>query len=196
MATGTSLTVGFIGAGRMATALARGLISSGFVGQDAVVASDVFEAARTEFAEQTGARVVATNSEVAQACDVLFLAVKPQHMQGVLNALTGDLGDRHLVISIAAGVPLSVIESVLGPDRRIIRVMPNTPCLVGASAAGFSLGNAATSDDAELVESMLSTVGIAVRVDEKLLPAEVLVLLFDGPPGGLNGYLCTCRRVY
>jgi pyrroline-5-carboxylate reductase len=180
MTTSTPLTVGFIGAGRMATALAKGLISSGFVSKDRVVASDVFEGARTAFAEQTGARVFDTNSEVAAACDALFLAVKPQQMHSVLTALAGELSDRHLVISIAAGVQLSVFESVLGAERRIVRVMPNTPCLVGESAAGFALGSAATAEDALLVESLLATVGIAVRVDEKLLDA-VTGLSGSGP---------------
>ena len=180
MADPRNLTVGFIGAGRMATALAQGLISSGFVSGSNVVASDVVAAARDGFATQTGGRAVESNAEVAAACDVLFLAVKPQQMSSVLAALASDLEDRHLVISIAAGVPLSAYEDSLGATRRIIRVMPNTPCLVGASAAGFSLGTGATEADAALVQQMLATVGVAVRVDEKLLDA-VTGLSGSGP---------------
>lgn len=180
MTQSANLTVGFIGAGRMATALARGLISAGFVSAEQVVACDVMPAALDSFAEQTGARAVEGTSVVVAESDVIFLAVKPQQMTQVLDGLSSLLEDRHLLISIAAGLPLAVYESALGAERRIIRVMPNTPCLVGECAAGFSLGGAATQEDAELVESMLATVGVAVRVDEKLLDA-VTGLSGSGP---------------
>lgn len=180
MTQSSNLTVGFIGAGRMATALAQGLISSEFVSADSVVATDVVPAALDVFAEQTSARVVESTSAVVNDCDVLFLAVKPQQMQQVLDGLTTMLEDRHLIISIAAGLQLSVYESALGTNRRIIRVMPNTPCLVGECAAGFSVGGSATPEDSKLVEAMLTTVGVAVQVDEKLLDA-VTGLSGSGP---------------
>lgn len=174
------LTVGFIGAGRMATALAQGLISAEFVSADRVVATDVVPAALASFAEQTGARVVENTSAVVNDSDVVFLAVKPQQMAHVLNGLSTLLEDRHLIISIAAGLPLSTYESALGTNRRVIRVMPNTPCLVGACAAGFSTGGSATAEDSKLVEAMLETVGVAVQVEEKLLDA-VTGLSGSGP---------------
>lgn len=180
MASENFVRVGFVGSGKMATALARGLISSGFVSADAVVASDVYPAARESFQTDTGARVVESNEEVVAGSDVVVLAVKPQQMAGVLDGLSTLLEDRHLVISIAAGLPLSFYESKLGTSRRIIRVMPNTPCLVGETAAGFSVGASATADDASLVASMLETVGVAVQVDEKLLDA-VTGLSGSGP---------------
>ncbi|NQV23152.1 MAG: pyrroline-5-carboxylate reductase [Rhodopirellula sp.] len=180
MTPSANLTVGFIGAGRMATALAQGLISAGFVSADRVVATDVVPAALDAFAKQTSARVVEGTSKVISDCDVLFLAVKPQQMGLVLQGLSKQLEDRHLVISIAAGLSLSVYESALGANRRIIRVMPNTPCLVSECAAAFSTGGSATTEDAKLVEEMLATVGIAVRVDEKLLDA-VTGLSGSGP---------------
>lgn len=175
-----TLTVGFIGAGRMATALAQGLISAGFVSADRVVATDVVPAALAGFAEQTGARTVDSDSAVAHDSDVVILAVKPQQMDNVLSGLSALLEDRHLIISIAAGIPLSTYESALGANRRIIRVMPNTPCLVGACAAGFSAGGSATAEDSRLVDAMLHTVGVAVQVEEKLLDA-VTGLSGSGP---------------
>lgn len=175
-----NLTIGFIGAGRMATALAQGLTSAGFVSADRILATDVVPAALDAFSEQTSARVVASTSEVISESDVLILAVKPQQMSQVLNGLSTLLEDRHLIVSIAAGLPLSVYESALGSSRRIVRVMPNTPCLVGECAAGFSIGGAATAEDSKLVEAMLTTVGLAVQVDEKLLDA-VTGLSGSGP---------------
>lgn len=175
-----NITVGFVGAGRMATALAQGLISSEFVSADRVIATDVVPAALDAFAAQTSARVVESTSAVVSDSDVLFLAVKPQQMSQVLNGLSSMLEDRHLIISIAAGLSLSVYESALGTNRRIVRVMPNTPCLVSECAAGFSTGGSATAEDSKLVEAMLATVGVAVQVDEKLLDA-VTGLSGSGP---------------
>ena len=176
----SDLRIGFIGAGRMATALARGLVESGFARADCTTASDVVAAASQAFAKSTGGRALDSNSEVASASNVLVLAVKPQQMADVLEELAPAVSLSHLVISIAAGVPLSTFENALGSDRRIVRVMPNTPCLVGETAAGFAIGTAATVEDAELVERMLATVGRAHRVDEKLLDA-VTGLSGSGP---------------
>lgn len=175
-----NLSVGFIGAGRMATALAKGLISAEFVAADKVVATDVVPAALDCFVEATGAKSVEDISVVVESSDVIILAVKPHQMGAVMEGMSTLLTDRHLIISVAAGLKLAVYESALGTNRRIIRVMPNTPCLVGACAAGFSVGGAATTQDAILVEAMLATVGLAVPVEERLLDA-VTGLSGSGP---------------
>ncbi|MBI1310997.1 pyrroline-5-carboxylate reductase [bacterium] len=180
MTSENSIRVGFIGAGKMATALARGLISSGFVSADGVVASDVYATARESFQTETRTQTVESNADVVASSDVVILAVKPQQMGDVLDGISSLLEDRHLVISIAAGLPLSFYEAKLGATRRVIRVMPNTPCLVGETAAGFAVGASATAKDAELVASLLGTVGLAVQVDEKLLDA-VTGLSGSGP---------------
>ncbi len=172
--------VGFIGAGKMATALARGLVAAGFTSADQIVASDVYAAARQQFAAETKSRAVETNAEVVAASQIVILAVKPQQMSGVLAELKGQVTAQHLVISIAAGVPLKTLVAGLGEQTRLVRVMPNTPCLVGASASGFAIGGAATKEDAALVEQLLSAVGVAVSVDEKLLDA-VTGLSGSGP---------------
>ena len=164
----------------MATALARGLVAAGFSTTEQIVASDVVPAAKTQFADETGARVVDSNAEVATSAQILILAVKPQQMSSVLAELRHHLAADHLVISIAAGISLNAILSVLGHHTRLVRVMPNTPCLVGESASGFAIGGAATADDKALVERLLSSVGVAVAVDEKLLDA-VTGLSGSGP---------------
>ena len=172
--------VGFIGAGKMATALARGLAAAGFTSADQIVASDVYPAARQQFAAETKSRAVDTNAEVVAASQIVILAVKPQQMSDVLVELKGKVTAQHLVISIAAGVPLKTLVAGLGEKTRLVRVMPNTPCLVGASASGFAIGGAATKEDAAMVEQLLSAVGVAVSVDEKLLDA-VTGLSGSGP---------------
>lgn len=176
----TDLAIGFIGAGKMATALAAGLIHSQFTNAAMVCASDVYPAAVEQFVAVTGARGAASNLDVVQASQVVVLAVKPQQMAGVLAEIAPAITDQHLVISIAAGIKLAAIIDKLGATRRVVRVMPNTPCLVGASASGFAIGGGATTEDAQRVAALLKTVGVAYRVDEKLLDA-VTGLSGSGP---------------
>ncbi len=172
--------VGFIGAGKMATALARGLCQAKFTSADRILASDVLPAARKDFASQTGARVVESNAEVVAGSDILVLAVKPQHFRPVLAELKSHLTRDHLVVSIAAGIPLAAMAGGLGHEHRLVRVMPNTPCLVGASASAYCLGGAATAEDGQLVCELLSGVGIAFELPEPLLDS-VTGLSGSGP---------------
>lgn len=162
-------SVGFIGAGKMATALAKGLCDAGFTTPAQIMASDVFPAARQHFAEATGGTATESNVDLAARSEIVILAVKPQQMREVLVELAPRLTPQHLVISIAAGVPLGTIAGALGKERRLVRVMPNTPCLVGASASAFCLGGTATAEDGRLVERLLSAVGIAFQLPEHLL---------------------------
>jgi pyrroline-5-carboxylate reductase len=171
---------GFIGAGRMATALARGMVRAGVAGPGTILASDPVEAAREALAAETGAEAVATNSAVAMGCNVLVLAVKPQTMPHVLAELQPTVTGGHLVISIAAGVSLATLGAGLGPDCRLVRVMPNTPALVGEGAAGYCLGQRAGHEDEEVVRACLGSVGRAYRVPEPLLDA-VTGLSGSGP---------------
>lgn len=172
--------LGFIGAGRMATALVKGFGEAGLVPADQVIASDVYETARAALQEETGAATTADNLEVLAASDVVFLAVKPQVIDEVCRQLKPSLTDDHLVVSIAAGVTLKQLSQGLGGERRIIRVMPNTPCLVGASASAYCRGAHATQDDARLVDQLLSAVGVCFELPESLLDA-VTGLSASGP---------------
>ncbi|MDB5340081.1 MAG: proC [Planctomycetaceae bacterium] len=172
--------IGFIGAGKMATALAKGFISAGCCTAEHIIASDVVPAAREYFTAETHAPGVIANADVVSHSEILFLAVKPQNMAAVLAELKPLLTPEHLVISIAAGITLATLEAGLGSGRRVIRVMPNTPCLVNASASGYALGSAATAEDAQTVERLLSSVGLAFKVQEHLLNA-VTGLSGSGP---------------
>jgi pyrroline-5-carboxylate reductase len=164
----------------MATALAGGLLTSGFTSTEDVVAADILPDACERFARETGGRVTQSNIDVLDESEIVVLAVKPQQMAAVLAELKNHVNRDHLLVSIAAGVPISRLTSALGTGQRIIRVMPNTPCLVGAGAAGYAIGGVATDADGDTVERMLATVGIAVRVPEKLLDA-VTGLSGSGP---------------
>lgn len=164
----------------MATALARGLLDRGLANRAQMIASDPSPAAAEQFARATGAATTSDNERVVSGSDCVFLAVKPQQMAAALGPLAGRLTERHLVISVAAGVPLAAISRLLDSGPRLVRVMPNTPCLVGQGASAYCLGPGATADDGELVGRLLAAVGRAVQVEEKLLDA-VTGLSGSGP---------------
>jgi pyrroline-5-carboxylate reductase len=176
----STLTVGFLGAGKMATALAKGFVKAGYVTSAQIIASDTSEAASTSFAKEVGAKTTAFNPDVLKFATVIILAVKPDQVAGVLSEIREHFTEKHLLVSIAAGVTLSKLETGLGTGARVIRVMPNTPALVGASASAFAPGKSTTSADHELVQKLLSAVGVAFQVKEALLDA-VTGLSGSGP---------------
>ena len=176
----TQLKIGFLGAGKMAAALARGFIGAEIVFPREMIAADPFDTARKHFSDATGAKAVADNVEAAKFARVLFLATKPDQVATALTDISGAFTRNHLLISIAAGVGLAKLEAALPAGSRVIRVMPNTPALVGAGASAFALGKNATAEDGELARKLLCAVGVALPVKESLLDA-VTGLSGSGP---------------
>jgi pyrroline-5-carboxylate reductase len=176
----SKLTIGFLGAGKMATALAKGFIQAGLVSPREITASDPVAAATDAFAKEVGAKTTAFNPDVARAAKVLILAVKPDQVRGVLSEVREHFTEEHLLVSIAAGVTLARLEEGLGTGARLVRVMPNTPALVGQSATAFALGKAATREDGQLAQKLFSAVGVAFELKESLLDA-VTGLSGSGP---------------
>ena len=174
------LTIGFIGAGQMARALARGFVAAELLPAESVVAFDPIAEAVWQFAALIpGSRIAASNLAVVEAADVVIIAVKPQCVCEVMRELAGAETNRVLFVSIIAGTPLAALCNGLKSDR-VVRVMPNTPCLIGAGAAGYSLGPGASAADSELVGRLLGAVGIAFPVPESQLDA-VTGLSGSGP---------------
>jgi pyrroline-5-carboxylate reductase len=171
---------GFIGSGKMATALIQGMIRAGIATAEAIHASDPLESARAALRADAGVEIHESNREVARRSDVLVLAVKPQTMREVLHELRPEVTGEHLVVSVAAGIPIASIDEGLGARGRIVRVMPNTPALVGEGASAYAMGPRTTPDDEALVTGCLESVGRAVRVPESLLDA-VTGLSGSGP---------------
>ncbi|MDD1747682.1 MAG: pyrroline-5-carboxylate reductase [Methanomassiliicoccales archaeon] len=174
------MRIGFIGAGNMAEALMKGIVSAGIATKDEVITGEVIKERRDYISRTLSVKATNDNVEVARFAHVLLLAVKPQQMGTVLEELKPYLSPEHLVISIAAGIKITYIESRLNAGVRVVRVMPNQPCLVGASASAFALGKFAKAEDRDLVLRVLQSVGMALPVDEKLLDA-VTGLSGSGP---------------
>jgi pyrroline-5-carboxylate reductase len=175
-----SKTAGFIGAGQMARALAQGFVKAGLLAEKQIVAADPVAGALEDFRRLLpGAAVVADNTEVARRSEIIVLAVKPQKAKAAMAELRGALGNDKLLLSIVTGVRLESLAEGLGPCR-LVRVMPNTPCLVGMSASAYCLGPGATSADSELVAKLLGAVGLAVPLGEEQLDA-VTGLSGSGP---------------
>jgi pyrroline-5-carboxylate reductase len=173
-------TIGFIGAGNMATALLQGLLGGGRVTPDHIVASDVRLERLSELGATHGIRTRSDNAALVRECDVVVLSVKPQVIDSVLAELGSHVRLEQLVISIAAGVPLAHIEARLPPGCRTIRAMPNAPALVQAGATAIAAGRSASGDDVAVARELFETVGRVVVLAEAQLDA-VTGLSGSGP---------------
>ncbi|GAV05376.1 hypothetical protein RvY_15522-2 [Ramazzottius varieornatus] len=174
-------TVGFVGAGKMATAMAKGFIESGLFHSSNTFASCPANWDSSEI-QEAGVTVYDENAQVAEKVNILILAVKPDVVKEVLQELSATIAKRNLlVISVAAGVAIESMEKALEKPARIIRVMPNTPALYpGYGACVFCPNSICTSEDAALAEKMFSSLGFCSQIDEKLIDA-VTGLSGSGP---------------
>jgi pyrroline-5-carboxylate reductase len=169
----------------MGEALVRGMIQSGLVEAENVMVAEP-DASRCAYLQEKYA--IGTTSEAKDLCtfaQALILAVKPQILPLVLSQYKSFIGREHLLISIAAGVPISTMEKLVGAEQRIIRVMPNTPALVLAGASALSPNAAATDDDLQFALDIFAAIGTCVHLPENLLDA-VTGLSGSGP-----GYVFT-----
>ena len=172
--------IGVIGAGKIGSAIARGIIRAGLVKKENVMASDVSDELRQAIARDLDIKVTPDNGALCDFAEITILAVKPQILDAVAREIAKKLGKSKLLISVAAGVPLGRIETHLEPGARVVRVMPNIPCVVGAGAAGFAGGSHATAADLEKVGAILNSFGVGLAVEEKYLDA-VTGLSGSGP---------------
>ncbi len=166
--------VGFLGAGRMAQALAAGFVRGGLVSASNLIAYNPSPAAGEAFIDAVGpdGRLAASPSELAKAARIVFLAVKPQKAPEALASVAKEWrAGEQLLVSVAAGVTLAALAAPLPKGSAVVRVMPNTPSLIGKGASCYALGEHATADHSADVGRLLSAVGFASETPEKLLDA-------------------------
>ncbi|MCP8462924.1 pyrroline-5-carboxylate reductase [Pseudomonas sp. ZM23] len=180
----SSTRIAFIGAGNMAASLIGGLRGKGVAASD-IRASDPGAEQRAKVTAEHGIEVVADNAAAVIGANVVVLAVKPQVMKDVCQALAPALSENALIISIAAGIPCASLErwlgAVAGKPRAIVRCMPNTPALVGLGASGLYANASVSVAQREQAEQLLSAVGIALWLDEERQIDAVTAVSGSGP---------------
>jgi len=170
----TDQTLGFLGYGNMGSAILEGLVKLKVWPAERAVVFDPSEE-RQALGRTLGVEVADSPQALAATSDVLVLAVKPQVMGDALAEIKDSVKPGTLAISIAAGVSIGFIADKLGGQVRVARVMPNTPCLAHAGAAGIALGPGCTEDDETLVAALFNTIGMSVLVQESELDAVTAV---------------------
>uniref|UniRef100_A0A7S0LDC1 Pyrroline-5-carboxylate reductase n=1 Tax=Coccolithus braarudii TaxID=221442 RepID=A0A7S0LDC1_9EUKA len=167
----------------MAGAMMKGLVKTGTCAAEHIAASDAYQPCVDALAKELGVRGVSSNMEVAGFADLLIIAVKPQMVQQVCGDIvksSAGKSSKPIVVSIAAGVTLSSLSGWLDSSYRVVRVMPNTPCLVGELAAAYASNSACSDADSAIVGSMLGALGSSFKVKESDLDA-VTGLSGSGP---------------
>jgi len=184
--------IGFIGAGNMGEAFVGALIRTGIFSSSTIYASDISEKRLNILNETYGISVMQNNFKVFSECDIIVIAVKPQHIYQILSQISKHKGyqisNRKIVVSIAAGIPLRKIEALLYNSLNnesierlpIIRAMPNTPALVLAGMSGMSANKHAKPEDVEKIKTILEAIGKVVEFKEEDLDA-VTALSGSGP---------------
>ena len=172
------MRIAVIGAGNMSEAILAGVIEQGVWPAEQIIVSDPLAERREHMQATYGVLATEHNDQAVATADVIMLAVKPQVFPDVWESLRTQLPASALIVSIMAGVSAASIEQ--GNALRVVRVMPNTPSLVGRGAAGIAKGAHATDEDLALVESLMKAVGVCVRVEEVQLHA-VTALSGSGP---------------
>ncbi|MEM7576263.1 MAG: pyrroline-5-carboxylate reductase [Planctomycetota bacterium] len=166
--------LGFIGSGNMAEAIARGAIEQGVLKPEQMMASDPTPTRRDAF-EAFGVNCVDDSAGVIAKAEQIVLAVKPQILPKLGEALGGLDLEKQVVVSIMAGIASDKIESALGGPARVVRVMPNTPLMVGHGMSAVALGPHAKPGDDALILEVLGACGEAIRVDESQMDAVTAV---------------------
>lgn len=172
--------IAIIGGGKMGEVIAGGIVGNMPVPAANVTVADIVKERLDFLKGKYGVNVTADNKAAVKGADIIILAVKPQSMGEVLEGLKALFDRKKLIISIAAGIPISFIEKCLGKKLRIVRVMPNTPALVGAGATALAPGEGASPEDLAAATSIFDSIGITVNVKEDLIDA-VTGLSGSGP---------------
>ncbi len=173
--------IGFIGAGKMAEALVRGLLYSGTVKKKDLLLSDK-DKDRLGYIKKTyGVQTTTSNREIAGTCDIVIFSVKPGTVAGILEDIKQNISSKKIYVSIAAGITTSFIKSRIKKDIKIARVMPNTPCLVLEGVCGIYFSEHFTTDERSKINNIFSSVGkTEVFTDESYINA-VTGLSGSGP---------------
>ncbi len=167
------MKIGFIGAGNMATAIVGGLLSSDFCRSDIYVYDILAE--RLKLFGDKGLTVSDSALELAKNTDIIVLAVKPQQYSQVLSEIAPVASTEKTYVSIAAGITIDFVRSKLGVEAPVVRVMPNTPLLLGMGATAISPSDNVGDKERELVKGMFESSGVVEVLPERLMNSVISV---------------------
>jgi len=173
--------IGFIGSGKMAGAIIKGLIKSEFTTAENLIATKSSPQGLKEKSKALGIKIILDNKELVKTSDVIFISTKPNQVLGVLEEIKPYVTQDKLIVSIAAGVNIHKLETNLPKESKVIRVMPNTPALVGEGMSGMVKGSFAVEKDIEYVKNLLTTIGKCVLVDNEDQLDIVTAISGSGP---------------
>jgi len=159
-----------IGTGNMGKALLGGFISGGVLKAEEINCCDAYKPCAEAVAKEYGVTIFDTPADCVKGCDYVLMAVKPIHFDDALRSIKDSLGEKTIVLSIAAAVTVERIANIIGADRSFVRIMPNTPAQVGAGVSAVCPINL-TQDEVEFVKKLLATCGEVIICDEKTLDA-------------------------
>lgn len=192
------LKLGFIGWGAMAQAVSLGILRKDLTNPENIMVTDVVPA-MMEAAKREGLRTAKTVREIIEWADVVVVAVKPQGVGAVLNDVAPLWTSKKILVSICAGITIETYLKRLGETAKVVRVMPNTPCLVGEAATAYAGSRSCIEWELDLVSGMFGAVGVAHRVPENLLdtvtglsgsgPAYIYMLIQAMSDAGVQGGL-------
>jgi pyrroline-5-carboxylate reductase len=169
-----------LGAGKLGSILVKALLDKGLLSRDLTRATVQHQDRATSLAQKLGIPVATDNAAAARDADIIFVCVKPQVVETVMQQIRSVVSERQLIISVAASVPTSQFEQALGKEVPVVRAMPNTPCLLGVGMTALSKGRYAETSHLEIAGELFQAVGRTVVVDEKHMDA-VTGLSASGP---------------
>ena len=167
------MKIGFIGCGNMATAILKGILKSGEVAAADIIASAKSDKTREKIEKELGIQKADTNAQVVDFADVVFLAVKPQFLEGVLDEIKDSVKADQIFISIAPGKTLQWFADKLGEKTKVIRTMPNTPAMVGEGMTALCVNDLVTEEDTALAVKLCNTFGKTEVIPERLMDVVV-----------------------
>ena len=177
------MKIGFIGTGNMGSSIIKGILSSKFEENENINIFDLDKDKVNNLVKEYGINAVNSEKELAKNCDIIVLSVKPHIIPIVLKNLSGNVKKDTIILTIAAGISISVIENALGEDKKVVRTMPNTPAQVLSGMTAVTFNKNIENSEKEIIFKLLNSFGKSVEIEEKLMHA------YTGISGSLPAYV-------
>ena len=177
------MKIGFIGTGNMGSSIIKGILSSKFEKSENINIFDLDKEKVNNLVKEYGVNTTNSEKELAENCNIIILSVKPHIIPIVLKNLSGNVKKDTIILTIAAGISISVIENALGEDKKVVRTMPNTPAQVLSGMTAVTFNKNIENSEKEIIFKLLNSFGKSVEIEEKLMHA------YTGISGSLPAYV-------